>query len=214
MNKNSIAAFLAIMSMIGFLIMFALLGWAPVPPENKDFFNMGFIALIGFVGTAFGYYLGSSQSSAQKNDLLLNQSPPLTGTFVTGINEKGFVRLPLVLFVLFILSALLIAGCATGKQETPQSLAAKSLLTARQGIIGAATTADSFCTQGILKQADCSKAERIYIKSQGIYVTASDAFLLYLVSGDAKARQEYDKVLPSLQALLTDLDSLTKGGKP
>lgn len=69
-NKNTVAAILAVMAMVGFLTIFAILGFGKVPPENKDFFNMGFIALIGFVGTAFGYYLGSSVGSAQKNELL------------------------------------------------------------------------------------------------------------------------------------------------
>jgi len=76
--KNGVAAALAIMAMTGFLAVFLSLALKEVPAANKDFFNTALIALVGLVGTAFGFYLGSSFGSAAKNDLLAqaNMPPP------------------------------------------------------------------------------------------------------------------------------------------
>lgn len=85
-NKNRVAAVLAILAMVGFLAIFAALSFLPVPAGNKDFFNMGFVALIGQVGTAFGYYLGSSLGSAQKTELL---APPSASVPVPAAGPQG-----------------------------------------------------------------------------------------------------------------------------
>lgn len=82
-NKNVVAATLAILAMLGFLAAFFILGWMPVPPANKDFLNQALIALIGFTGTAFGFYLGTSFSSGQKNEMI---SQVLTQT--TAVKEE------------------------------------------------------------------------------------------------------------------------------
>jgi len=70
MKKNIIQSFLAITSVIGFLVVMGFLFTTPVPTDNKDFFNICLIALVGFVGTAFGYFLGSSQGSARKTEII------------------------------------------------------------------------------------------------------------------------------------------------
>lgn len=69
-RKNRVAAFLAVASLVGFLAMFGFLAVKGVPEANKDYIDMCLIALIGFVGTAFGYYLGSSEGSSRKTDLM------------------------------------------------------------------------------------------------------------------------------------------------
>jgi hypothetical protein len=231
-GKNGVAAFLAIVAMVGFLGIFYLLTFKVIPPENKDFFNMGFIALIGFVGTAFGYYLGSSLGSAQKTALLGQAErppvpdipaaaipaippPPQPWSVTTGGDQAGYILvrflMGLTVGCLLIMLCLGVFGCATtGKQETPQSIAAKSLLTTRQAIIATATTADSLCAQGYLQQDDCTRASYLYIQAQAAYAVASDAFLVYLTAGDAASRQAYDKAFPPLASLFTDLDSLVK----
>jgi drug/metabolite transporter (DMT)-like permease len=62
--KNFVAGFLAAFAMIGFLAVIGFLVFRDIPEANRDFFNMALVALIGFVSTAFGYYLGGSQSNA------------------------------------------------------------------------------------------------------------------------------------------------------
>jgi len=109
------------------------------------------------------------------------------------------------------LLALLLAGCAgLGKNETPQSMGAKNLLSVRQGIIAAAETANALCAQGIMKQDACDKALKIYVDAQYTYVAASDAFLLYLTAKDDASRQKYEAINARLMAVFTDLDTLIK----
>lgn len=106
------------------------------------------------------------------------------------------------------LAVILASGCAT--VETPQSLAAKSLLTTRQGIIAAATTVDGFCTQGLLKQPDCDNASRIYNQAQTAYTTAADAFLLYLQLSNDDSLLKFQEAQFRLQTLFLDIDGLAK----
>lgn len=72
MKGNPIGAALAILSMVGFLSVVLLLGFIQVtiPTENRDFFNMGFGAMISFATMGVQYYIGSSKSSSQKNDTI------------------------------------------------------------------------------------------------------------------------------------------------
>lgn len=74
-RKGFMAGILAAFAMIGFLAVLCFLAFRTVPEGNQDFFNMALVALIGFVSTAFGYYLGSSDSSARKNDILAASQP-------------------------------------------------------------------------------------------------------------------------------------------
>ena len=61
---------LAFLIVIGFFVLLFLLSVKPVPETNKDMFNI----LIGCLASAFagivGFYFGSSQSSADKTELL------------------------------------------------------------------------------------------------------------------------------------------------
>jgi len=110
--------------------------------------------------------------------------------------------------VIALAIVLSLPGCAT--VETPQSLAAKSLLTTRQGVIAAATTVDGLCSQGVLKQADCDKAALIYIQAQAAYATTSDAFLVYLQLADSASLQKFQDAQLTFQALLLDIDGMAK----
>lgn len=230
MDKSRIAAALALSAVIGFLAVFFFLGFFEVKTANKDFFNMGFIALINFVSTAFGYYLGSSYGSAMKNSLLAATSIALpTAAEKAQLDEPatrtegtaGFITLRLLPllslgFMGISLAALVfMGGCATDQtaNQTPQAIAAKSLLSARQGVIAAATTADALCSQGIMSQADCDKAKGIYTQAQQAYTTASDAFLVYLVANDEISKKQFEDTQPRLMALYTDINSLVKSFK-
>lgn len=67
-RKRTMAAVLAGAATFAFLLVIVLLFFVPVPEANKDFFQTTLIALVGIIGTSFGYYLGTSDSSARKDD--------------------------------------------------------------------------------------------------------------------------------------------------
>lgn len=73
-RQGVIAGFLAVAAMGGFLAVILCLFFCDVPQGNRDLLNTALIALIGCVSTATGYYLGSSYSSAQKNDILATRA--------------------------------------------------------------------------------------------------------------------------------------------
>ncbi|MRR33171.1 hypothetical protein EG829_00525 [bacterium] len=126
----------------------------------------------------------------------------------TSGNESGRARLPFLAFLALLLTACLYAGCAT--TETPQSIAAKSLLSSRQGVIAAATTVDALCSQGIIGKADCDKAAKTYTQAQAAYNTASDAFLLYIQLSDSASLKRFEEAQTKLLALFLDIDTLSK----
>ncbi|MFH1027692.1 MAG: hypothetical protein V1791_06795 [Pseudomonadota bacterium] len=126
----------------------------------------------------------------------------------SGGTPAGLGALALVVMLVF-------SGCAT--VETPQSLAAKSLLTTRQGVIAAATTVDGLCSQGVMKKADCNQAALIYKQAQAAYATTSDAFLLYLQLSDSASLQKFQDAQLTFQRLFLDIDGMAKafqGGAP
>jgi hypothetical protein len=102
--------------------------------------------------------------------------------------------------ILVILCCSLAAGCAA-VQETPQSIAAKTLLTSRQAVIAGATTVDALCKQNIVKPADCVTAATLYKQSQAAYNVASDAFVLSIQTANAADWTEYLKAESSFTVL-------------
>ncbi|MFZ2948215.1 MAG: hypothetical protein WA003_01905 [Desulfuromonadaceae bacterium] len=221
-NKNAVAATLAITAMLGFLVMFSVLGFAPVPPENKDFFNMGFIALIGFVGTAFGYYLGSSLGSAQKNELLTQGLSPDKDPLGPkgsgeGLSTAGYVRLPL-LFLLLAFACLiaLTGGCATTGQSTahvdsPLQTAGKSLLAVKSGIVTAATATASLCQLGTIGAEKCTQAKNAYAAAKPAYDLALESYLLMSTGGGDPA--DFGPALLRVQNLAASLLLITGGAQ-
>lgn len=118
-------------------------------------------------------------------------------------NDAGKIAPLLVL-------GMILTGCAGIQGQSPQAIAAKALLSTRQGVIAAATTADTLCTQGVMTQADCDRAEETYTLAQQAYGTAADAFLVYLVADDELSKQLFENTQPRLQALHADLAGLVK----
>lgn len=124
--------------------------------------------------------------------------------------EPGFAHTPLLL-VMALVAACVMAACATsGKRDTPQAVTAKSLLSARQLIITAATTADGLCSAGMLSQKDCNQAREIYGQATSAYYTAADAYLFALDAGDSKSWADFEKTQPRLMSLATSLDALVR----
>jgi hypothetical protein len=70
MSRNPVGAVLAVVSMVGFMAVVILLGFIQVqiPEANRDFFNMGFGAMISFATMGVQYYIGSSKGSADKSN--------------------------------------------------------------------------------------------------------------------------------------------------
>lgn len=212
-NRNRVAAVLALMAMVGFLLMFGALSFVQIPPANKDFFNMGFIALIGFVGTAFGYYLGSSLGSAHKNELLAGPSQAVTlapSSAASALGEGGRVRLPLLTII--ALGAILIGliGCAAMKTDSPQITVGKSLLATKQTIVTAAVSADSLCRTGKLSADKCSLALEAYEDAKRGYDAAVDAYLLMQTGGDPA---QVDTAMRRVAELTGNLVALAGGAK-
>jgi hypothetical protein len=69
-------AVLAAASLGGFLAVLALLAFWAIPEINRDFFNIGLGALIGYAGAAIQFYLGSSSGSAEKTQIMSGAKPP------------------------------------------------------------------------------------------------------------------------------------------
>ncbi len=187
-KKNSVAATLAIAAMLGFLCILAYLAVGTVPATNRDFFNMALVALIGFVGTAFGYYLGSSLGSAQKNDLIRSAAAVPAGPPPADQSQAGYIRLPALWFLLAsFICILAITGCAhtsaTGVTDTPLQTAGKSLLAVKSSIVTAATATDSLCKAGKLNQDTCAQAKAAYEIARPAYDMAVDAAAYHLAAG-------------------------------
>ncbi len=210
--NNRVGAVLAVMAMACFIVAFVCLGWMKVPTENKDFLNTALIALISFVSTAFGYYLGSSQGSVRKNELLAPQAAAeVPATLPLG--SAGFIRLPIMACMALLLMLLLtICGCAGLPTQppapdnaiTPYAKAALGLKATKTTIKTTAKAVDALCSQGIMKQPECDTARSTYWQVKATYEAAKDALLLGLETGNMT---EYDR---QSAALTTFTDSLTK----
>lgn len=212
-QKGYITATLAILAMLGFLAVMAVLVTHEIPISNRDFFNTGLIALVGFVSTAFGYYLGSSFGSARKTNLL---APP-PGSAGMGehdrLGEAGFARFSLLMVLLavaFLAIMCTINGCSTMKKEPPQVTAGKALLATKQTIVTAATVTDSLCRAGKLAPDKCADAYRAYQEAKRGYDAAVDAYLLMQVGGDPA---EATAAVRRVEAIANNLLYLNGGAK-
>ena len=80
--------------------------------------------------------------------------------------------------LVLLMAAVLFAGCAQIKQmvqtDTPEALSAKTLLSARQAVIGTAETLSVLCQQGKIDMPTCIDIQRKYLQAQVAYNTASD----------------------------------------
>ena len=197
-QKSYITAALAILAMLGFLAVMAVLVMHEIPVSNREFFNTGLIALVGFVSTAFGYYLGSSFGSARKTELLGPLDAPALASSAAmqsrQLGEGGFARFSLLLVLLtvaFLFAICTLTGCSTMKKESPDILAGKSLLAMKATIITAATTGDQLCKKGVIPKADCRTLADWYLKAQPAYDLAADSMTLVLLSRDKAVWQRY-----------------------
>lgn len=100
--------------------------------------------------------------------------------------------------ILILLPLLILSACAT--TETPQSIAAKTLLTSRQAVIGAAKTTDALCKSKTLSPADCAAAKKAYEQYQVCYNSVSDTFILYVHDGKGDYNMLVNEIMTCQQS--------------
>jgi drug/metabolite transporter (DMT)-like permease len=75
--KNSFQYVLGGLIVIGFFVLLYLLIRNEVPTQNKDLLNLVVGALIGSFATVVGYFYGSSKGSAEKTEIMQQQTNTL-----------------------------------------------------------------------------------------------------------------------------------------
>lgn len=205
LKRGVMAGFLAAMAMIGFLLVFVYLGFRAVPEANHDFFNTCLIALISCVSTTFGYYLGSSDGSARKNEMLATggTAPPETRP-----DTGGFI-VPRLLPQLALagLLGLILTGCSGFQQKTPGGQATQTLLSTQTAVIGMAEAADRMCSQGTLNQRQCDQVATIYLQAQAAYDLAATLLTAAIETDTPAAWQNYRLSHDRFIALYTEMNA-------
>ncbi len=74
-NKNVVGAVLALLALAGLLLFAAALLFLKIPEDNQQLVNIALMAIVGNVGTAFGFFLGASVSGTKAAP-----APPSPGT--------------------------------------------------------------------------------------------------------------------------------------
>lgn len=112
--------------------------------------------------------------------------------------------------VLIAVVVLTTNGCAINRvKPTPQAAAAKTLLSARQAVIGTATTLSALCQQKVIKADTCMKIADNYAKAEAAYNVASDLEMAAFAPAAAPdALQKYQVASSQLFTLMMDLQTL------
>ena len=74
MDKNFVGGILACAALAWLLAVTGGLMFVTIPDENTQLLNISLMALVGIVGTVFGFFFGASVSSAKKPT---TDAPPL-----------------------------------------------------------------------------------------------------------------------------------------
>lgn len=88
-NKNNVGAAIALIYTAGFFVVLASLFYTGVPAANEKYVLLMIGYMVGAAGTAVSFYLGSSLSSAKKDDTITALAPtkPDTTTTTTTTTE-------------------------------------------------------------------------------------------------------------------------------
>ena len=89
-------------------------------------------------------------------------------------------------FLLFIMIAVALSGCAANQQES----AAKSLLLSKKTLVTAAQSADEMCTANILTQDQCDNIGQLYDQAKVAYDLAVNSMIIGLANRDDKTAWE------------------------
>jgi len=79
MSKNIVSAIISVCSLLGFMAVMVVLLFVDIPPANENLFNMSLMALVAIVNQGVGFYVGSSLSSAKKDEVIQNLTAPANG---------------------------------------------------------------------------------------------------------------------------------------
>lgn len=126
------------------------------------------------------------------------------------------------LAVLLIGALMCCTGCSSIQQalskDTPQSLSAKTLLSARQAVIGTAETLSTLCQQGKIDMQNCASIQQKYLQAQIAYNVASDLETAAFAVGAAPdTLTKYQTAESQLLTLFQDFQTVGKqfnGGAP
>ena len=129
--------------------------------------------------------------------------------------QGGFIATRLLALVAFAAIAFCFAGCAqiesAIQKDTPQSLSAKTLLSARQAVIGTAETLSTLCQQGKIDMPTCVGIQQKYLQAQIAYNTASDLESAAFAAGAAPdTLAKYQAAESQLLTLFQDFQSVGK----
>jgi len=67
---ESISGWLSFVTVLGVFGIMMSLTFVTIPSDNKDLFNMGFGAMIGWATSGMAFFLGSSQGSKAKTEMM------------------------------------------------------------------------------------------------------------------------------------------------
>jgi len=129
--------------------------------------------------------------------------------------QGGFIAIKLLAIVSLAALALSFTGCAqiqsALQKDTPQSLSAKTLLSARQAVIGTAETLSTLCQQGKIDMQTCAGIQQKYLQAQIAYNTASDLETAAFAVGAAPdTLTKYQSAESQLLVLFQDFQTVGK----
>lgn len=75
LGNNPVGAILAFAILVTFILFLGILMFLSIPDANVELVREMMIALIAAFAAAYGYYLGSSDGSAKKTEMLNKTEP-------------------------------------------------------------------------------------------------------------------------------------------
>jgi hypothetical protein len=119
------------------------------------------------------------------------------------------------LTIAMLLACVVFSGCTQMKQafqkDTPQSLSAKTLLSARQAVIGTAEVLSTLCQQGRIDLQPCMDIQEKYLQAQIAYNTASDLeTAAFAVEAAPDALEKYQAAERDLLGIFQDFQTIEK----
>ena len=171
--------------------------------EPKTLILAAAIAIIGALAKDFNVTSGSpgTPGPAGATGATGAQGPAGTG---------GFARLPMLAVLLLVCLALNACATVSGKTDTPQVTAGKSLLAIQQSIVATRDAIGVPCQQGVISQSDCQQMDDLYRQSKPMVDAAIDAEILAL-NGAPTDAAAYQQRLSDIVALEVKL--ITLAGK-
>lgn len=205
--NNTLKGWLAVLAIIGFMACILILFQTPIPEASKDVLLVLIGALVGVVKDVFGFYFGSSEGSARKTELMAQPDVVLQDPAQAIKDETGFIRLSVLLSLFtLLLFTLAFMGCSTtGKQETPQSMATKSMLAMKETIVATAQAGSVLCQAGKLDRSTCNDMESFYTLAGPAYDLAADSLVTAIKVNDAKGWEKYNNAALALTLLYNDI---------